>query len=73
MGLIELASEAFRLTGIDDTLVVKEKTGLGWVEWGPNGGVFIDLDQMKKLRDGGKLRKYSVKRQDDGRYLVNLR
>lgn len=70
MGFVEfIGSRLGTVTGPDE-FVVKEKTDLGWVEWGTHGGIILDLDQLRRLRDAGKLSKYDVRRQDDGRYLV---
>lgn len=45
----------------------------GLVELTPDGGVYLNTDQLRLFRERDGMRGLSVERQEDGRYLLNVR
>lgn len=45
----------------------------GVVELAPSGGVYLDINQLRMFRQRDGMKGCSVERQEDGRYLVNVR
>ena len=81
MGIVEIPLIRTGL-GVDSRVKAPEETefshfgyfgDFGLVELAAEGGVYLDVVQLRLFRERDSLKGLSVVRQEDGRYLLNVR